>query len=284
MHDSSLTLADGRSLAYAEIGDSTGPVVMSFHGAPGSRLDVAIIEDALTGLNVRVISADRPGYGRSSPQPGRHREDWPSDVAALADHLRVERFAVMGVSSGGPYAVACSGLLPDRVASAGIVCGESDFGWDGAWDDYPEDAATLMRVGSEADAVAWCEAHYGPDGSGLLEGGMGELPPADQAALQDEALVTALITALGEALRQGVGGYAQDIFVQGKPWGFDPSAIVAPVWILHGEADTVVPVSHARHTAEVIPGARLMTLPDHGHVSILSEIPRLTTDLVSSLR
>jgi pimeloyl-ACP methyl ester carboxylesterase len=133
MRDSSITLADGRSLAYTDIGASGGPVLMSFHGAPSSRLDTTMFEDALTGLDVRVVSADRPGYGGSSPQPGRHREDWPSDVAALADQLGVERFAVMGVSGGGPYAVACSALLQDRVASAAIVCGVTDFGWAGAW-------------------------------------------------------------------------------------------------------------------------------------------------------
>ena len=284
MRDSSITLPDGRSLAYTEIGDPGGPLVMSFHGAPGSRLDTTTVEDALAGLDVRVVSVDRPGYGGSSPQPGRHREDWPSDVAALADRLGVERFAVMGVSSGGPYAVACLALLPDRVASAAIVCGVSDFGWKGAWDGYDEDEATLMRIGDEAEVVAWCEARYGPDGSGFLEGGLGGLPPADQAALADETLATALITAMGEAFRQGVRGYAQDILLQPEPWAFDTNAIAAPVWILHGEADTLVPVAHARHTAEMIPRARLLTLPDHGHISIIGEIPSLTTGLVSPLR
>ena len=108
MRDSSITLADGRLLAYTDIGAPGGPVVMYFHGAPSSRLDTTVFEDAFAALDVRMVSADRPGYGGSSPQPGRHREDWPSDVAALADRLGVERFAVMGVSSGGPYAVACS--------------------------------------------------------------------------------------------------------------------------------------------------------------------------------
>jgi pimeloyl-ACP methyl ester carboxylesterase len=141
-----------------------------------------------------------------------------------------------------------------------------------------------MRIGDEAEAVAWCEERYGPDGSGFLEGGLGGLPPADQAALSDETLSTALVTAIGEAFRQGVRGYAQDIVLQAEPWAFATSAIVAPVWILHGEADTLVPVAHARHTAEMIPRARLSTLPDHGHISISSEIPNLTTDLVSALR
>jgi pimeloyl-ACP methyl ester carboxylesterase len=102
--------------------------------------------------------------------------------------------------------------------------------------------------------------------------------------LADETLTTDLVATMGEAFRQGVRSYAQDIVLTREPWAFDTNAIVAPVWILHGEADTLVPVARARHTAEMIPRARLLTLPDHGHLSIGSEIPSLTTDLVSVLR
>jgi pimeloyl-ACP methyl ester carboxylesterase len=282
--DASVTLSDGRQLAYTDLGAPKGPVVMYFHGAPTTRLDLGIHEDAFTERGVRVVSPDRPGYGGSSPQPGRRWEDWPSDVAALAAQLGVERFAVLGLSSGGPYAVACAALLPDRVASAGIVAGATDFGWPGAWDGYLETEAALMRIGDEAEAVTWCEARYGPDGSGFIEGGLGELAPADAARLQDERLATNLITTVGEAFRQGVGGYAQDITLQGKPWSFDTGAIVAPVSILHGEADTLVPVAHARHTAELIPTAKLLAWRDEGHLSLIPRIPELTAELVAPLR
>jgi pimeloyl-ACP methyl ester carboxylesterase len=166
--DAAITLPDGRALAYTDLGRRSAPVVMYCHGAPGSRLDLETFGDAFAAENVRVVSADRPGYRRSSAQPGRRREDWPRDIATLADHLDVERFAVMGASSGGPYALACAALLPDRVAGAGVVCGVTDFGWPGAWDDLPEDDETiLMRIGDEAEAHAWCEERYGltPAGS-----------------------------------------------------------------------------------------------------------------------
>jgi pimeloyl-ACP methyl ester carboxylesterase len=284
MIDASMSFSDGRSLAYTDLGASSSPLVMYFHGAPTSRLDLVPFEDALAAVDVRVVSADRPGYGGSSPQTGRGLEDWPADVAALADHLGVQRFAVMGWSSGGPYAVACAALVPGRVASAGVVCGVTDFGWPGAWDGYLEDESELMRIGEEATAVAWCKAHYGHDGSRFMEAGLGELAPADQVVLADAALATALMTTMGEAFRQGVRGYAQDIVVQGRAWSFDAGAILAPVWVLHGEADTVVPVAHPRHTAEIIPGARLLTRPDQGHISTLTEIPHLAAELVARLR
>jgi pimeloyl-ACP methyl ester carboxylesterase len=284
MVDASVALSDGRQLAYTDLGGPSSPVVMYFHGAPTSRLDLAVFGDAFAESGVRVVSADRPGYGGSSPQPGRRLENWPSDVAALAGHLGVERFAVLALSSGGPYAVACAALLPERVASAGIVAGVTDFGWPGAWSGYSEDEVTIMRIGDEARAVAWCEARYGADGRGFMEAGLGELAPADHAALEDEALATALMTTVGEGFRQGVGGYAQDITVQGRPWSFDAAVVNAPVWILHGDADTVVPVAHARHTAELIPGARLLTWPDEGHISIFTKVPDLIADLIAPLR
>ena len=283
MLDTSMTLPDGRLLAYTDCGASSGPVVMYFHGAPTSRLDLTALADSFVGLGVRVVSPDRPGYGGSSPQPRRNLADWPSDVAALADHLGVDRFAVVGLSSGGPYAVVVATLLPDRVASAGVVAGVTDMGWSGAWEGYDEAEAELMRVGDEAEAVAWCEERYGADGSRFFEG-LGDLAPADLALLADEAMASSLFATFGEAFHQGVGGFAQDITVQGRPWAFDPGVIAAPVRVLHSEADTMVPIAHGRHTAEVIPGAELVTWPDHGHVSLMTEIPQLSADLVPSLR
>jgi pimeloyl-ACP methyl ester carboxylesterase len=243
-----------------------------------------MFEDDFATRGVRVVCVERPGYGESSSKPGRHREDWPSDVAALADDLGVERFAVLGLSSGGAYALVCAALLPDRVAAAAVVGGETDFGWPGAWNDYPENEGTLARIADEAKGTAWCEAHYGPDGSRFMEGGLDELPAADQAALGDETFATALMTTVREAFRQGVSGYAQDVVLQGRPWSFDPGAIVAPVWIHHGEDDTLTPIAHGRHTAALIRGAKLVTWPEQGHISLIRQIPDFTTDLVAPLR
>ncbi len=287
--DASMTLPDGRVLAYTDLGRPSSPAAMYCHGGPGSRLDLAVFERAFTDLDVRVIAADRPGYGRSSPQPGRQREDWPDDVAALADRLGLERFAVLGASSGAPYAVACAALLPERVAAVGVVCGVTDFGWPGAWDGFPDiDEAVLMRIGDEAQARVWCEDRYGPGGDRVLQGeadfGLTKLAPADLAALKGDALATALGTTVREAFRQGVGGYAQDMVAQARPWSFHPQAIVAPVWVLHGDADTLTPPAHAHHTAGLIPTARLKIRPDQGHMSILTEIPELAAALVDVLR
>ena len=88
MQDLSVTLRDGRTLAYVDMGDPDGPLLVHFHGAPGSRLDAGFYDLQFAARGVRVVAPDRPGYGRSSPQPLRRREDWPGDVAELVELAR----------------------------------------------------------------------------------------------------------------------------------------------------------------------------------------------------
>ena len=278
-----MTLSDGRALGYAELGSASGPLVMYFHGAPSSRLDLVAHDETFAACDVRVVCPDRPGYGTSSPQPGRELHEWPRDVAALADHLSQDRFAVTGISSGGPYSVACAALLRDRVASAAVVAGVTDLTWPGALDGYDDMWINIMRFGDEAKARAWCDEQYGPDGRGLMEH-FPELAPADLAFLEDQTAVDAPMASLTEAFRQGTGGFAQDLTIEGRRWAFDPGVIVCPVRVLHGEADTLVPIAHSRHTAELIPGATLEILPGHGHLSMFNELPRVCADLAEALR
>ena len=141
-----------------------------------------------------------------------------------------------------------------------------------------------MRMSDLSEAVAWYEAHYGADGSGFLEGRLGELAPADQAALADEVLGAALAASVTEAFSHGLAGYAADVLVQGRGWTFDPAGITAPLVLVHGDADTLVPLGHPRHTAEVVPTAMLRTRPSGGHLSVLLEIPQLAAEVSAPLR
>ena len=267
MNDSKIVAGGGREIAYTDSGDPAGPCVFFFPGAPQSRLRILILEDEFATQGLRVISPDRPGYGRSTPQPGRSMADWPADVAALADALGVERFVVSGHSSGGPYAVACAALLPDRIVAGALIAGVTDMAWPAAWDGYPDFEVPMMRLPDEDSAIGWCAEQYGEDGKALIdEFGLTEGDPRRAAMV--------------EAFRQGVVGYAQDIFVQGREWPFDPTSIRAPIDVVHGEEDDVIPVAHSVHTAEVVLGARLRILPNHNHFTILSELPTIASALV----
>ena len=279
MRNSHVRVSGGRELAYTDIGEPGGPCVFFFHGAPMSRLHLAYLEQQFVAQGVRVISPDRPAYGGSSPQPGRSMASWPSDVAALADALGIDRFVVAGHSTGGPYAVACAALLPGRVLAALVFGGVTDMGWSGAWDGYVESEKEIMRLPDEAAAIAWCAERYGADGSGFFTASGFEFAEPDTALLADEQVGAALNSALAEAFRQGVTGYAQDVFVQGQPWPFDPEGIVVPVHVLHGEQDALLPLAHSRHTAEVTRGATLSMLPGHGHLTTLSELPAMASAL-----
>jgi len=266
-----------RSLAYTEFGLPDGDCLFFFHGAPMSRLQLVPLEKQFAAEGLRVLAPERPGYGLSSPQTGRSMADWAIDVATLADHLGIGRFAVAGHSSGGPYAVACAALLPNRVTAALVLSGVTNMAWPGAWVGYPEAEVKLMRMSDEYATIAACVELYGADGSIFLNEPF-DLPDPDGEVLADPAFEQAM----REAFRQGVGGYAQDLYLQGRPWPFDPGGITIPVDLVHGDQDQLLPIAHSCHTAELIPGASFRTIPGHGHLSILAELPWLAGALVRS--
>jgi pimeloyl-ACP methyl ester carboxylesterase len=205
--------------------------------------------------------------------------DWVRDVAALADALRLDRIVVAGHSSGGPYAVACAALLPERVSAGIVLGGVTDMRWPGAWEGYPETESQLLRLPHEAAAIAWCVARFGADGSGFLAASGFELPAPDERLYADARIARLLASARSEAFRQGVAGYAQDAVIQGRPWPFDPRDVSVPIHVMHGELDTLLPLSHSRHTSELIPRSVLRVLPGHGHFTILGELPAITSAL-----
>jgi pimeloyl-ACP methyl ester carboxylesterase len=278
MIESTMTLPDGRTLAYTDIGASGGRVAYYFHGAPGGRLELVSLDEAFAAMDVRVITADRPGYGGSTPHTGRTTADWAGDVAALADHLGTGRFVVMGLSSGGPYTVACASLLRDRVVGAVIAAGNTDMTWPDARSGYLQSELDIMAMDDENAAVAWCEEQYGSDGSGFFGGDL-DLGPTDNVWLADATNLTSLMSTMAEAFVQGVIGYAHDITVQGRAWAFDPSSITAPTIVVHGADDRLVPLSHSQHTASLIPGSELRVVPDCGHLSLGDRLPALAAEI-----
>jgi pimeloyl-ACP methyl ester carboxylesterase len=172
-------------------------------------------------------------------------------------------------------------MLPERVSALVTLGGVTDMGWPAAWDGYFEGEAELMGMPDERAVVSACVERFGEDGSGFMTASGLDLPEADLPLYSDDRIAPMLARAREEAFRQGVGGYAQDVFIQGGGWPFDPARIEAPTVIVHGEGDTLLPVAHAHHTADVVPGATVRVLAGHGHFSLLGELPGIAAPLLA---
>ena len=264
-----LRLADGRRLSWDEAGDPGGVPIFFFHGAPGSGLQRRVFmndEEDLRAAGVRLISPDRPGVGHSDPQPDRRIADWPGDVATLARHLRLGRFAVLGFSGGTPYAVAVAASNP-RVGALGIVSGDAPPGrLVGIPGGLPATAA--HRPGLTA-VVLWMvrlAAQVAPDLT--ADRGTAMMSEADRRVVSDPGMRRRFIDMLRDALRQGPSGTLLDLQLADEDWDLDPPRAPIPVHIWHGEADADSPVSIARFLARRLPRATLHTFPDEGHVSV----------------
>lgn len=273
-----IRLPGGRSIGYDEYGTPDGPPVFLFHGNPGSRLDALYAgRAALDSLPGRLIAPDRPGIGLSDPQPHRQIADWPADVNQLADALGIEHYAVVGGSTGGPYALACARLSPQRITAAGVISSLAPP--EGPPATRPAGTAGLYfklarRVPPLFRAQLWLMAKGLNDPARMVRETTKSMPGPDRALLAEPEAQEALIASLAEGLRTP-GGLAQDAALAARPWGFVLQEILLPVHIWHGEADGNSPVAAARYLAQIIPNSRPHFLPDEGHFSMLRHLPEM---------
>ena len=253
-----LTLPDGRRMAYSDHG--SGPLVLECTGTPGCRLaDPRQIELA-EELGYRMVTPDRPGFGRSDPLPGRSVAGWAADARALLDSLGVDRFAVSGGSGGGPYAVACGVLLADRVTAVALAAPAAPAGAP-AHGFVPREEAALRERGETfarllRDDPDGFFAYTAPDESA-----------ADRAAheAEDPESRAQTVEFFREAFRQGAEGYVTDHLLAGGDWGDLLPRLHRPTRIWQGDDDNNVPIEATRWMAARIPGAELTVLPGAGH-------------------
>jgi pimeloyl-ACP methyl ester carboxylesterase len=283
----SVTLPDGRELAYEEYGDPAGEPVLSFHGGLSSRLDAAPAHQAALDLGVRLLSPDRPGIGRSTFQPGRRLLDWPADVAALTDALGIDRFAVMGWSCGGPYAAVCGARMSDRITAVGLLSSAVPLELVGTTKGLARDDRILLFLVRRAPRLA----------AALLRVTIGEaterrlyreirrsFPAVDRAALEERGSIVDAVAFVKESMRQGAQGCLQDYRVFGSPWGFDLSEVTVPVQIWEGEEDNTGPPEYRELLLRHLPRAQLSLVPGEGHLSLLQhQAPAILSHLTSQV-
>lgn len=262
-------LKDGRRLGFAEFGSSKAFPIFYFHGWPGSRLEAGFFNIP----HVQMIGVDRPGYGLSDPHANRKLSDFPKDIEQLADHLGHNRFAVVGMSGGGPYAAACAHYFRDRAIKVAIIAGLGPPEAPGMTDkrvgflldlgQSPLRSTVLMNVMRTLIRTSAADKHF--------ERIKTRMPRAtkDMDAMTPE-FMRMLLESFREGLRASAKGPQSDARVYGEPWSFNLSDIRVPVSIWHGTHDAQVPVSIGRYYAEHIPNARATFPEGEGHVSIVT--------------
>jgi pimeloyl-ACP methyl ester carboxylesterase len=253
-----VTAPDGRTIAFAEWGVPGGRPLFVLHGAPGSRY-LRHIGGVYERQRARVITYDRPGYGQSTRRPGLRVADAAEDVALLADRLGIDEFAVLGISAGGPRALAVAALMPDRVTRCATELGVGD---------YTAPDLDFFAGMSDEDVREWKDSERGE--AWLVEHAYPELvtwldSPDPLPGVSGE-LREMLLRALRESVANGPAGYVDDSLSLVSPWGFTLDQVKAPTLVLAATEDESVPRRHAEWLVARIRDAEPVWSPG-GHIA-----------------
>jgi pimeloyl-ACP methyl ester carboxylesterase len=257
----------GRRIAFQTFGDPRGRPVFFFHGSPASRLEGEFLDAPAAAHHIRLIAVDRPGMGCSDPQPSRRLVDWPSDISAVARELHLDRFLVMGFSTGALYVYACAKAMPDRLDGAVIVSGTGPpslmRGFNAGW-------LTLMAARALPPAGRWM---FGSIARRAEADPVGFIPPGlaqvDRDVLKDGEPRRRFLSSFLEAYRGGSGGVVDDQILVARHWGFDLDEVETSVSLWHGTEDQTVPSRVAVTVAQSLRHGRLNLQDGEGHVSLL---------------
>lgn len=280
-------LSDGRSAEVGTAGPAGGLTLVFHTGTPAGLAPYEPLFKAAADVGLRTVQYSRPGYGDSSPSPGRRVADAAADVAAILDHLGADEFVTAGWSGGGPHALACAALLSERCLAAATIAGVAPHDAAGLdWLDgmAPENLEEFALAARSADQLseflrqfAAAMADATPD---QLVEAFGDLITApDQAALAG-GFAGYMSQASKAAVRNGIAGWRDDDLAVTASWGFDVAGITIPVAVWQGDADAMVPLAHGSWLAASIPGATGHLLEGEGHLTLVADqISKIIADL-----
>lgn len=276
--DHTLILDDGRVLGYIETGDLRGKALFLFHGLHSSRLEAKCIEHEMCKKGIRLICFDRPGMGLSTFQKNRKVLDVVDDVLVLAESLSIKKFSVLGVSSGGKYALACAYKIPHRLYSCNVLSGASPMEF--LTHDMPRFNRffifIIQHIPSLIRPIYWYL--YGrlskstSTSEQFLKNITHVLDDVDKKLFENKKIKQSLLDAFHESYAQGSKGVAYDASfdIQKASWGFELEKITfEPIHFWHGGLDTGVPFSMTKQMIEKIPNATLKFYPQEGHLSLV---------------
>ncbi|CNE97887.1 alpha/beta fold family hydrolase [Mycobacterium tuberculosis] len=275
-----VSTSDGREIGVEEWGVPTGYPVFLLHGTPGSRLGPVPRQMVLYQHGIRLISFDRPGYGRSDRKTGRVVADVAADVRLLADVLDLEEFSVLGRSGGGPHALACAALLPRRAtrvaALVGLAPAEAEgLDWfEGMAPGNTREYLAVRRQGplvsarlrSIADRIRENPAQH-------VANLYAELTQSDRRVVLRAGMRRMLLETFREAFRTSADGWIDDLLAFCAPWGFELGDIVVPTMLWHGANDTFSPAGHSRWLAGRIPNSTVVVQSGSAHFGAFDVLP-----------
>jgi pimeloyl-ACP methyl ester carboxylesterase len=274
-----------RTLAVSEWGKPDGFPVFVMHGTPGSRLGVAPRSTLLYQLGIRLIAYDRPGYGQSTRDEGRAVRDAASDVAAVADWLGLDTFAVIGRSGGGPHALACAAVMPDRVTRAAAMVslapqvGPLSMGVSWTEGMGPDNVDAYARAARGVEAISADvtarSSSIRADPNILIRQLIAEGHYADQRVIADAGIRRVLRDSYQEAFHQSGDGWIDDLVAFNCDWGFLVTDISVPVLLWHGRDDIFSPVQHSVWLDQHIPDTELRLEHGKAHLDAMSALPDL---------
>jgi pimeloyl-ACP methyl ester carboxylesterase len=268
-----IELDDGRRLGYAEYGRARGRAVLWFHGTPGASRQIAPeARRAAKDREVRLIAVERPGIGESTAHVYNAFVDWARDIRTLADRLKIDRFGVVGLSGGGPYALACAHEMPGRVVAAALLgsvapsVGE-DAASGGVLAITPWVSPVLRRLHAPLGAlmrgvVLGLKPWADPATDLFLK----LLPSGDRAVFADPAVRRMFHDDLIHGSRNDMRAMWLDMALFGRPWGFSLRDVHVPVSMWFGDADNIVPIEHAEHMQRLLPNSELVIRAEEGHL------------------
>jgi len=270
-------LKDGRTLDVFVGGDPKGFPLVMHHGTPSDATTFAGWDADCRARDLRLICVSRPGYGLSTRLAGRAVAHVAHDIAALLDHLGHRRFVTAGWSGGGPHALACAALLPDRCKAVATLAGVGPYGekdLDFLAGMGPENVDEFGAALKGEPALREWMAKNGEGlrtitGPALADAFGGLVPQVDRDVLTG-GFADEMAAVMRRALGRGFDGWIDDDIAFTKAWGFALDAIRAPVMVWQGDLDLMVPFGHGRWLAKAIPGARSRMVPGHGHISLVT--------------
>lgn len=281
-----IAVGEDRQLGFAEFGAPQGRAMFWLHGTPGARRQIPVEARLYAAeANIRLIGVDRPGIGSSTPYQYETVSQFAEDLRTVADTLGIDKMAVIGLSGGGPYTLACASAMPDRVVTAGILGGVAPAVGPEAID------SPLMTLARIAEPVL---ERAGRPISMLATGLIRMIRPVASPALELYALISPegdrrllgrpefkamFLDDLLNGSRKQLAAPIADAVLFARYWGFRLDEITVPVHWWHGDADHIVPYSHGEHAVALLPDAQLYTLPGESHLAGLGRAEEILRTL-----